>query len=416
MNKKISRLLSIILVLMLCMAVASPAWALPLHASNLEGGVVEIDKELQLKADALVPAVEFSFTLSSVSTGDMHGFEGYKGILTGVKISGDTTATTLNSETPATINVNYAQTDKTGTATAVRKGMLFDFTSVDYPNPGVYRYTVKENNGDRADITYDTDKTYYIDVYVVYNETDKRLELASVVVSDKSAYELGDQKNTTNDSYTDVKTGDKKDATPDYSEENSAWVPNLTSEAVFENPLKTCDLTLSKTVSGNQGSRTEYFDFTLSFTGVADGTYNYTGPGTTDKGTIKVAGGAVTEVTGPAASNTTKIKLKDGESIVIKDLPYGAKYTIGETYGDYTPSVKVDSVDTTGTDDTGIYTVTNNTGAGLTANNTTVAYTNDRSGTIPTGILLTIAPFVVLMLVGLAGIVVILKKKSVTNK
>lgn len=43
---------------------------------------------------------------------------------------------------------------------------------------------------------------------------------------------------------------------------------------------------------------------------------------------------------------------------------------------------------------------------------TNVTFTNTRGGVIPTGVIITVAPFAALMLVGIAGAAVILKKKS----
>lgn len=91
------------------------------------------------------------------------------------------------------------------------------------------------------------------------------------------------------------------------------------------------DLSITKNVVGNGGSKTKKFTFTVTFTG-APGSYNYIGSNGAASGTISSGG---------------TIQLADGQSVVIKDLPKDAEYTVTEA--DYS----VEGYITGSTDDTG---------------------------------------------------------------
>lgn len=91
------------------------------------------------------------------------------------------------------------------------------------------------------------------------------------------------------------------------------------------------DLKVSKTVEGNGADKEKEFrfDITLSKNGVpVTGTYQLDSTEGTKTGTIAFN-----------ASGEASFKLKDGESIVIKNLPFDAEYQIEETsYKNYTSS------------------------------------------------------------------------------
>lgn len=102
-----------------------------------------------------------------------------------------------------------------------------------------------------------------------------------------------------------------------------------TKTAAFTNTRDKGDLTISKTVEpGLDTQNTEEFKFTLTLTDYdapLTGTYQYTG---SKSGTI---------------GNGGTVKLKNGESITVKDLPAGTKYKVVES-----PSEKYDLKSATG--------------------------------------------------------------------
>ena len=395
MNSKFTRILILALAVVMLAAQAVPAMAAAtLEASKL--GKVEFDKSLTVDQYAVLPGnLEFSFTLSAETVDAAIGaFDPQTSSLEGITVTAATGTNSGVSYTSPTIKVSYATADKTSSANAtetIKKGFVIDFNSVEWAAPGVYRYKLVEVNGGLGGITY-SDATYYIDVFVQYDAAGEDLEIANIVVSTGTTYSAdGDG----------FDNGTKVDATPDGD-----------SAAKFANTVAAYDVTVTKSVTGNQGNKNKEFSFNVTLTGlVAGGTYHYTDA--TGDHTFTATNGTHT---------LSDVKLKDGQSITFVDLPYAATYDVTETATSaegYKTTAAVSGTDTTVTTNTangqgaGGQVVDNNSGdnPGLTGN-ATVTFTNNKQGTIPTGVLLTIAPFAALMLVGLAGVVIVLKKKK----
>lgn len=160
-----------------------------------------------------------------------------------------------------------------------------------------------------------------------------------------------------------------------------------TKSDTFENTYSAGKLNVTKTVTGNLGDKTKYFEFKVTLAGEAGKTY----------------GESYTVTGGSYADNPTSIKigeettfyLKDGDTISIENLPYGVSYTVTETAADgYT---------TTKTGDTGT----------IGAAAQTAAFTNDKAGEVDTGVVLDTLPYVlVLAVVGAAVIAMIAKKRN----
>ena len=220
----------------------------------------------------------------------------------------------------------------------------------DFPTVGKYYYNVSETQGNVAGITYDASALYLMVL---------------------------------------VTNGDNGTLVPSYY----LYTNNdmLAKQDTFTNTYKAGKLNISKTVTGNLGDKTKYFEFTVTLTGEADKTYGES---------YAVSGGS------PDAHNPTSIKigeettfrLKHGDTISIANLPYGVTYSVTETAADgYT---------TTKTGDTG----------SINAAETTAAFTNSKTGTIDTGVTTESLPYVVLMgFVVLAGAALLLKRKAHNN-
>lgn len=381
MNKTMKRIVTLALAVVMCMALAAPVGAAP---NNLNAtGAVEIDNVLTVNGTyAVLPNLTFTFEVDTTKGSDIGNWVAQTGILTNVKVAG----TALGADKKVTLS--YTNNDNSSSLT---KGFVIDFSSVPFNAPGYYRYTVKESAAstgvnDNTSVSYNTGNVafYYIDVYVQTNETSGNLEIVSIIVTETGNYSVSED--TDNDGYGDV-TG-KKNATPG---SNNTVTGN--SQAKFENTFNTYDLTVSKTVTGNQGDREKSFTFKVTFTGLVAGeTYHYT------------KGSSTEEFTG---GQEVTITLKHGESIIFEDLPNGATYQIVEQEAtDYKTATGTAPSDWSSVSDTKTASGSINKAA-ASAN-----FYNYKSGVIPTGILLTIAPFAVLMLVGLVGATVILKKRK----
>lgn len=437
MNKKISRLLSIALVLMLCMVFAVPAMANTGASSTNDpngtnnagkyfGTSVTFDKNLIMDENAIVPAKSFTFKLEANPAWADSGIAditAFAGILDGVNANGTTLSSTGENvgEFSVSITANQdvtvgatgdkvTENDKEKYATT---SFNIDFSGVTFPGPGVYRYKLTELAPTATDgITYDAGNNgtvYYIDVYVEYEKTTvsdgnatwaNDLSIANIVVTKNTANQIVDDQTSVTGKVNASGTGG-------------------TSEGDFNNKLNTYDLEVQKVVTGNQGERDKYFKFTVSISNALAGTYDivyekgntYSSDGSGNPTTITIADGQT------SVSNI-EIWLKTGESFKITNLPYGASYTIAEpgTAG-YTTTIGV--AGDTDASKTEANTAGERSSVSDTSmtDDTTVTFTNDRTGTIPTGILMTIAPFAALMLIGFVGIIfVMLKKKSATNK
>ncbi len=83
--------------------------------------------------------------------------------------------------------------------------------------------------------------------------------------------------------------------------------------------------------------------------------------------------------------------LQHDQSIIIRGLPLTANYTVGEDEEDYIKAIK------SGDTNTGVIGTVASSGKVATA-----GFTNTRDGIIPTGILMTIIPGIVIILGGAA--------------
>lgn len=182
-----------------------------------------------------------------------------------------------------------------------------------------------------------------------------------------------------------------------------------TKDDGFTNTYTTYDLTLEKNVTGNQGDRDKYFEFSVNITGAVNGTV-YTVDLTDAEGSPNVDGTTETNsdtLTATNGSVTATYYLKHGQSIVIQGLTEDTKYTIAET------SYSTDGYTTSNTVKVGEGQAVTSQEALTTGEKTmgegdnVVTFTNDKQGTVPTGILLETAPYLILGAVVVAGLVVL---------
>lgn len=223
-------------------------------------------------------------------------------------------------------------------------GVTADFSGVSFSAPGVYRYTIQENATTVPGVTADN-KTYNIDIQVTTDDNGT-LSIGDVAFSSGSAQKA---------------TG-------------------------FVNTLGSTGLTLKKTVTGNQGDRNKYFTFTVALENAPKGSvYSVTLP-TTDAYSPADPTSITVDDNGTA---TAAFHLKHNQSLVINGLTSGVQYTITETDGTgYTTTYKVNGGDAQNGAATGQQTM------GDTSQ--TVEFINNKEGTVPTGILLDVAPYAAL--------------------
>lgn len=160
-----------------------------------------------------------------------------------------------------------------------------------------------------------------------------------------------------------------------------------TKSDTFTNTYSAGTLSISKTVTGNLGDKNKYFEFKVTLTGETGKTYGTSyavsgGTNAANPSTIKIG-------------EETTFLLKHGETISIANLPYHVSYTVTETAADgYT---------TTKEGDTGT----------INAAAQTAAFTNDKTNSsIDMGVSMDSLPYILMLVVVGAAVVVIATRKK----
>ena len=328
----LKRLGAIVMVLALAMSVmAVSAFAAEVDPDPAPAQVnAKITKTLTKDANTYAPNVSFSFTATA-------------GNNTASDFATPTNAVTIGDATFAPAESDIGVTSLTADATITVDESAFTVNGV--AHPGIYYYTVTENDVANTDITKDSaEKTL-----AVYVNNEGKV----------TGYTFYGQD--------DIKTG------------------GFTNE--YDTEADTTSLTITKTVTGSQGDLKKDFTFTVSVDGTAD-SYE-----------VKKDNVVVTTLN-KDNDYTDNVTLKNGESVVVTGLRAADEYTVTEaTYTDYNTTIDNAGATVNDLTATGNMTAANT----LTSAAKTVAYTNDKDVTTPTGVIMNIAPYA-LMLVLAGGI------------
>ena len=346
-------------------------------------------------------------------------------------------------------NDNVVLSDGNATTYYAEKEVELDFSGCGFTEPGVYRYIITEtatSGSANTGINNDTNATRTLDVYVedasYYTRTgdssnytytyNKKLKIAGYVMY-VGTQTAGPSNSTTTTSGTATTMEDNTTKTP-----NGIEVASATKSVGFKNSYETEDLTFSKTVTGNQGSKDKYFAFTVKIENAVAGTVydvsyaDDSNANTTDgdadanisanpNNATTCINTAVTQpdklTVGNDGTVTQTFYLQHGQKIAIRGLAKGTKYTITEAPEDYTPSAVATAGDDKNTGDA------SGTGTAITLSNNAMSddyiqddavidFTNTRKGTIPTGILLSVAAPAGVGIVVIGGIAYLLIKNK----
>ena len=161
----------------------------------------------------------------------------------------------------------------------------------------------------------------------------------------------------------------------------------------FENTYSAGTLKISKTVKGNLGDQSKYFEFKVTLNGDTEKTYTGSYAGSDG---YAVSGGSNT-------SNPKFIKmkeettfwLKDGETISIANLPYGVKYTVTETTAKGYTTTKAGDEGT------------------INEAEQTAAFTNSKTGNVDTGVYLDNLPYILVFagVLAIAAVFVVRRRR-----
>lgn len=331
---------------------------------------ITIPKYVVLNEFATAPVGEFEFTLAAATSDDLS---------TNVKVGINPE---LVSITKATFNGQEISstdtTDKGALSTKVIDSKKFvvenftlDFSNVPFTEPGAYRYVLSETQGNIAGMTYDN-STRYIDVYVFNNEQGNGLVIKNVVMfTEKADFEYS----------------------PEVNDER------IGKDEGFINELETYDLSVTKTLSGNQANMNAKFDFSIEIdTSEITSAYQSATYIIQTIGDATLKNPTTNSITVSDGKTTIEVSLGHNGNIVIKDLPKGTKIKVTDDKGLYTATYTVNSGESK---DGNIYTLDS------LENNTNVVFDNELEGTIPTGVFLAVGPMLVVVVIGIMGMILV---------
>ena len=367
------------------------------------------DKYLVMDEQAEVPNASFTYAVTA-GTAKAYDVAGKKfAVLAGVdadKVTmagvGTKTANTITyKQGDATLNDANALVKDYDNATEkyAKKTATLDFSACRFTEPGIYRYIVTESGTNQA-VTNDADTTRVVDVYV--NDASDNAEGRTVRIDYKleiAGYVL----HSNADDAPDVSLGENNGSAGSYV---------ATKSQGFTNSYDTSDIFIAKHVSGNQASRDKYFEFTVNITDAVPGTVydvdlsDADATTKTNAATITANEGKTNPATltvGADGTVTQKFYLAHNQSIVIQGVAKGSKYKITENAEDY-KSTPADAIEAEHRGDA--------TSGTVASKDIATGYLNTRDGVIPTGVIMTVAPFAAVTLLGGAGAVTMVMKKK----
>ena len=364
------------------------------------GGNTTFTKYLVLDAEANVPNATFSYTIKAGTAidGTADNMQVYAGKFA-VNGKGEVTAPVVSDVTFTAGNSTTDGADGDGITNDASKKYASqtinaDFTGVKFDEPGVYRYIVTEDLNESQGVAVAGSIAKTLDVFVEDGGTGT-LSVKSYVLYN-TVINTAPEKNTAVDKNADktAEDGKKTDG--------------------FVNTYDTNDLTLSKTVTGNQGSKDKYFKFEVTVKNAVAGTV-YDVDLTNADDTVAENSATNAEYVGKAnptsvtvgddGTVTETFYLQNGQSIKILGLAEGTAYEIEETPEDYVASAVITGDTERTADNSDVALLDNKVFDTELTEDTTVAFTNDRQGAIPTGVILSVAAPVAIGVAVLGGIV-----------
>ena len=321
----------------------------------------------------------------------------------------------------------------TPTGTLVEKNIVLTIDPEVFKAAGIYRYKLTDETsvdslnavGITRPADYKVDR--YIDLYVKNGTSGFEVQNA-VVFTEVSV------KDPTKD---DITTTTQK--TTGYNE--SAQTDNDYTDDTVADHYYTYNLKVEKETTGNLADKSHAFPFKVEISGIKAKKITYAGVGVTatDAADETVTSNTVTK--GELSENSA-LKLADSKSVTFYGIPFGAKATISEyndTYDEYT--AKKDGTKTTGASTevklTADVTLTSKSATAKaelkdvlidagTAHSktdttqkstaTTVAhFTNNLAEISPTGVVLRVAPYALMLAAGIILFVLSRKRRNVED-
>lgn len=399
---------AVVLASALTMSMGMPALAAESYDTTIGGTkTTTFDKYLVMDKQAEVPNASFTYAVTAGTAKAYNVADKKFEILAGVDadkvtmagVGSDTANTITYKQGDATLNDENALVKDYDKATKkyAKKTATLDFSACKFTEPGIYRYIVTES-GSNQGVTNDADLTRVVDVYVndASDASGNKLTIAGYVLHSNV------------DDAPDVSLGESNGST-------GAYVG--TKSQGFTNSYDTSDLSIKKEVSGNQASRDKYFEFTVNITGAVRGTvYDVDltkADATTQSNAATITANEnktnpATLTVGEDGTVTQKFYLAHGQEIKIQGVAKGSKYKVTENAEDYksTPADAISDEANKGDAPSGT----------VASEDIHTGYLNTRNGVIPTGVVMAVAPFAAVTLLGGAGVVTMVMKKKKSSE
>lgn len=360
---------------------------------------VKIVKTLKYADGITEPDDQFNFTFTKVSVDGVDTDEA------------KTTMPDLSASVAFSDDTGKYNDEKTAGLNAVSKQSANIFDGKTFPHAGVYVYTVEETGEDAKGYGMDYSEAVYTMRVYVKNGTN------GTYVASVTAEKNKDDNGTT------IQGGEKVDPTPDEDttdgiDNKFAFVNVFTKQGgsngddnVTPDPIpgesdpeypeyleKNASLVINKTVAGEYGDKTMDFNFSITLTKsptAEDSTYTakiYTRGTATVVATKTVTPGTPCEFT-----------LKDNQMLIFEDLPAGTTYNVTETavekYNTTTELVE------NGVTKSGGTAIIDKALVGEKDNYARYTNTFDDDSVTPTGIIINNLPFILMIVIAGAGIV-----------
>lgn len=360
---KANKLMSTLGASALSLALLAGLTATPAMATDAASGI-KFTKTIDMTSatGATVPAATYTYTIAR-GTG-MAATDNSPEIKDGVG-------------SPTIENATFTYTDVVDSESHASKEVSVDFSGVSFSSAGIYRYVITETDpvGVAGLATSSEDNIIYLDVYVTNQASGLQVTYYQMTTSGNPPIYSEDPN------------------TPNYG------ISKFTEDA---DTYTTYQLEVTKNVEGTMGDRTKKFNIGVTLNGLVDGTK------------VTVDGITRSDAAADGALSVSK-ELANDESMVITGVPANAVYTVIEYLNEnqgYDVTYKVDAGSETDAVydevDQPKYTTAVNQNMASTSHAVTVI--NTQNEIIPTGVVMDVAPYALMVAIALSGMMVFLRR------
>lgn len=305
-------------------------------------------------------SVTFTKTYEATNTNTTSPEEEFKFDIVGVDVTDAAEGVTIGTYGMPTVGTAHYNAGEAGSANKA-KNITVDLPT--YGSVGIYTYKITEKAQGTAGVTY-WGKDIILKVTVV--EQGGKIRVAAVHTEDAKA-----------------------DGTYDTSKGGTS-----TKNDNFPNTYSAGSLAVTKKVTGNLGDKDKKFEVTVTFKAPE---------GKTVKEAIKYSEGGKDKTIATSAWKNSeaevKINLADSNTVMFMNIPYDVTYTVVEK--DYKTTDGYDAADYNFSD----------IEKKIDSANDTVTITNNKGGTVDTGVILDNAPYILMLAVVAGGAMTLVIKK-----